>query len=319
MSDADQESSDADQAGSTDDQSASARDQLASDRDQQGADAAHAARAEASAAEVDSFEKSRTERQLSSVERLSRRLERVETARKRAQDALLRDESAETRDAIALARDDHAAELLRESEEREAVLVRQLEAVRRRAAEERMQAARDRARAAAERARLLEERARLEAQLRSAHQDDLTGAYRREAGWTALNAEIQRARRGDGKLVVAFVDVDRLKDVNDRHGHAAGDQVIETVVRTLRSGLRSFDIVIRYGGDEFVCTLGGTDIEAAERRFAALAEVVQQTAGAGISVGLAALADGDAADDITRRADLAMLQVKERRRQGKDR
>ena len=68
-------------------------------------------------------------------------------------------------------------------------------------------------------------------------------------------------------MVVAFVDVDMLKAVNDRDGHAAGDRVLQTVVRAIRARLRSFDPIIRYGGDEFVCGLGGTGLADAERRF----------------------------------------------------
>ena len=67
--------------------------------------------------------------------------------------------------------------------------------------------------------------------------------------------------------MLAFVDVDGLKAVNDRDGHAAGDRVLESVVRAIRTRLRSFDPVIRYGGDEFVCGLSGTDLAQAERRF----------------------------------------------------
>jgi diguanylate cyclase (GGDEF)-like protein len=132
----------------------------------------------------------------------------------------------------------------------------------------------------------------------------------------ALNQEIDRARRADGRLVVAFVDVDGLKDLNDRAGHAAGDRALQTVVTAIRTRLRSFDPITRYGGDEFVCGLGGTDVAEAERRFASIGAAIEVEAGVGISVGLVALVDGDDADRLTERADIAMLRVKARHHAG---
>ena len=80
----------------------------------------------------------------------------------------------------------------------------------------------------------LEERVeRRTAALEQAHLDDLTGLYRREMGTLALTNEIDRARRGDGRFVVAFVDVDGLKRVNDRDGHAAGDHVLRTLAAAI--------------------------------------------------------------------------------------
>jgi diguanylate cyclase (GGDEF)-like protein len=110
--------------------------------------------------------------------------------------------------------------------------------------------------------------------------------------------------------VVAFVDVDDLKRVNDRDGHAAGDTVLRTLVAAMRSHLRSFDPVVRFGGDEFVCGLGGTDLEEAKRRFNLIGDAIEADARVGISVGLAALALGDTADQLTERADAAMLEIK---------
>jgi diguanylate cyclase (GGDEF)-like protein len=194
--------------------------------------------------------------------------------------------------------------------ESEASLMKQLDELATRAAADRARAAADRERAAKDRAEAARERARLEAELRSAHLDELTGAYRREMGQLALSHEIDRARRSDGRFVVAFVDVDRLKDVNDHDGHAAGDRVLQTVVRAIRTRLRSFDPIIRYGGDEFVCGLGGTDVAEAERRFESIEVAIESETSVGISVGLAVLADGDTAQQLTERADAAMLEVK---------
>jgi diguanylate cyclase (GGDEF)-like protein len=129
-------------------------------------------------------------------------------------------------------------------------------------------------------------------------------------GRLALSHEIDRARRSDGRFVLAFVDVDRFKVVNDRDGHAAGDRVLQAVVRAIRAWLRSFDPIIRYGGDEFVCGLSGTDLAEAERRFDLIGAALAADASVGISVGFAALSADDTADLLTERADAAMLVVK---------
>jgi diguanylate cyclase (GGDEF)-like protein len=157
------------------------------------------------------------------------------------------------------------------------------------------------------------ERVRLEKALRGAALDDLTGLDRRKIGRLALTNEIDRARRGDGRFVVAFVDVDGLKQVNDRDGHAAGDHVLRTLAATLRSNLRSFDPIVRYGGDEFVCGLGGIDPEGVDRRFGAIDQALQDAVGVGITVGLASLLPNDTLDKLISRADAALLDCKRRR------
>lgn len=315
--DADQTTADADQTLADTDQTASASDDLgaiqdqnASDRDQATADRAHDADSHPTAAAKSAYDTSRGERAMTSIERIGTRLRRARTADDRDLTAIDRDRIAEARDKAAAERDARAADGARALTDPQASLERQLEAVRAQAAADRARAAADRERAALDRANAARERARLEAELRSAHLDDLTGVYRREMGRLALSHEIDRARRGDGRFVVAFVDVDGLKTVNDRDGHAAGDRVLQAVVRRIRSRLRSFDPIIRNGGDEFVCGIGGTDVEEAERRFEAIAAAIEAEAGVGISVGLAALEEGDAPDQLTERADAAMLQVK---------
>lgn len=308
--DADQTSSDADQSDSSADQSDADNDQRASDRDQVTADRDHAHDADLTSVDQTAYEMSREEREAASVQRLGNRRNRSSTAHDRDLTAKARDRTADQRDEAGHARDVRAASLPPASSEPQAALMKQLEEIRAQAGADRARAAADRARAAADRANAARERDRLETELRSAHLDELTGAYRREMGRMALSHEIDRARRSDGQFVVAFVDVDRLKFVNDREGHAAGDRVLQTVVREIRSRLRSFDPIIRYGGDEFVCGIGGTDLEEAKRRFNLIGDAIEADARVGISVGLAALAVGDTADQLTERADAAMLEIK---------
>jgi len=221
---------------------------------------------------------------------------------------------AEIRDEGGRGRDTHAAGLAVPSSDREAQLLQELEELRAQAEVDRVRAAEDRARAASDRGKAARERARLEAELQAAHLDELTGAYRREMGRLTLTHEIDRARRSGGPFVLAFVDVDKLKTVNDRDGHAAGDRVLQSVVRAMRARLRSFDPIIRCGGDEFVCGHGGTDIAEAERRFDLIGIAIEADARVGISVGFAELEPEDTADGLTERADEAMIEVRAARR-----
>jgi diguanylate cyclase (GGDEF)-like protein len=121
-----------------------------------------------------------------------------------------------------------------------------------------------------------------------------------------LAREIARARRTEQALVVAFVDVDKLKDINDSEGHAAGDRTIRAVADALRSSLRSYDLVIRYGGDEFVCAMSGLDLAAAGERMAQVNVVLEGVGRRSVSVGLAQLGQDDSLDSLVARADTAL-------------
>jgi diguanylate cyclase (GGDEF)-like protein len=312
--DADQVSSDADQTASDRDQTGADRDQRASDLDQAAADKDRAEHGDLAPADEKAYESSRENREHASFERLGNRIRRHATARDRDEAATDRDRMAEIRDEGGRGRDASATDLTFPTTEREARLLHELAELRAQAAADRSRAAEDRARAATDRARAARERARLEAELEAAHLDELTGAYRREMGRLTLSHEIERVRRSGGPLVVAFVDVDELKTVNDRDGHAAGDRVLQSVVHAMRARLRSFDPIIRYGGDEFVCGLGGADLAEAQRRFDLIGAAIEADTGVGISVGLAELAPGDTADGLTERADAAMLAVRAARR-----
>ena len=112
--------------------------------------------------------------------------------------------------------------------------------------------------------------------LESTHFDDLTDAYRRGFGAHMLRAEIERARRRDGRLVVALVDVDGLKAVNDMEGHFAGDEILRQVVVAIRANIRSYEPVVRLGGDEFAFTMAGVDLNGARER----CTLIQARAGA---------------------------------------
>jgi diguanylate cyclase (GGDEF)-like protein len=151
-------------------------------------------------------------------------------------------------------------------------------------------------------------------ELRRAHLDGLTGAYQRAVGEEMLRAEINRARRGDGRLVLAFVDIIGLKQVNDRDGHAAGDALLREAVAAIRANIRSYEPIVRFGGDEFVCALSKIDLGEARERFSAIDEGLASERGErAISVGLAELRPEDTLDELIQRADAALIRARARR------
>lgn len=97
----------------------------------------------------------------------------------------------------------------------------------------------------------------------SATYESLTGLMRREAILSALDRELQRARRYRRPLTVGMVDIDFFKKVNDRFGHLAGDALLKRVAKTLADGLRTSDAIGRYGGEEFLFFLPETDLDGA--------------------------------------------------------
>ena len=147
--------------------------------------------------------------------------------------------------------------------------------------------------------------------------DELTGVLRRSAGLDQLQREVRRARRFDDyKLVVAFCDLDELKVVNDTSGHAAGDAVLREMAAALRRRLRAYDLVIRWGGDEFVCSLPGAGLEAAQRAMEDIQTELRARTGCTFSAGYAELALDDDAESLVARADSDYYERRRRERWG---
>jgi diguanylate cyclase (GGDEF)-like protein len=96
-----------------------------------------------------------------------------------------------------------------------------------------------------------------------ASNDPLTGALNRRAFFDLAEYEIHRSHRYGLPFTVAYIDLDNFKEVNDTLGHRTGDEVLVTAVSTIRSNIRSTDILARFGGDEFVILLPETSGEAA--------------------------------------------------------
>jgi diguanylate cyclase (GGDEF)-like protein len=315
----DQTASDRDQTASDRDQTASDEDQTSSDGDQSASDEDQAASDQESAVGAD-----QRVRDVSSVHREHATQLRDEQSHARLRTATSREITADERDQVASARD-RTAETRDDTVESTGSSNREGQALT--AAHDRASAADDRSRAASDRIRAAEERAqsaqdrtlaahdRAQAALdrEASETDELTHVRRRGAGMEQLQREMDRARRAFEDLVVAFVDVDGLKAVNDTDGHLAGDSLLVAVADSLRACLRSYDLIMRFGGDEFVCVLPNTDVEHVRRRFLDVSNTLAAGPTKGsITVGFAELGDGDSAEDLIRRADADLLAHRQR-------
>jgi diguanylate cyclase (GGDEF)-like protein len=98
-----------------------------------------------------------------------------------------------------------------------------------------------------------------------AEHDALTGVLNRRAIRDLLRKELARCRREQNTLGIILADVDHFKKINDRYGHGAGDAVLVTAMQRIASCLRSYDVVGRYGGEEFLIIAPGCDLELAQK------------------------------------------------------
>ncbi|MEX1179063.1 MAG: GGDEF domain-containing protein [Nitriliruptor sp.] len=163
---------------------------------------------------------------------------------------------------------------------------------------------------------LSEERTRARTLDELAHTDALTGARNRRGVEQQLAEEIDRVARYGGHLSVALLDLDRFKQCNDQHGHAAGDRALVSVVAALAADLRGSDVLGRWGGDELLIVAPETPAEeaarVAQRWRAAVAELELEAGPHPVttSVGVATLHPGDDLDSLLLRADRALYAAK---------
>ena len=154
--------------------------------------------------------------------------------------------------------------------------------------------------------------------------DPLTGLANRRFLQENETHLIARARRSQIQMAVLAVDLDDFKAVNDRYGHAAGDEVLVTSANRMKQLLREADVIARFGGDEFVIVLAQVDDAAAARDVAgrvvdSLRQPIPIAAGGiahiGASVGIAMCGtDGETLNDLLKKADAALYAAK---REGK--
>lgn len=151
--------------------------------------------------------------------------------------------------------------------------------------------------------------------------DGLTGVYNRRFGMERLKEDFSRAVREQNSMTLAMVDIDHFKAINDTYGHLVGDRVIKMIAAIIKNTVREGDIVVRYGGEEFLMILHGASCQNAfnicerirhqvkDTIFQENNQVIQVT----VSVGLAAYPDQVAGDEVEliHKADQALYQAKD--------
>ena len=151
-----------------------------------------------------------------------------------------------------------------------------------------------------------------------AHTDPLTGLSNRRALSELIVRDIARAHRTKEAFCVAILDIDHFKRVNDRYGHAAGDQALMHVAFVAKSGVRETDAICRYGGEEFIILLPGAGADGAYFVIDRMRKMVEKTpfifGGQKItlrySAGVAQLQADEDAERLLERADRALYQAK---------
>ena len=150
-----------------------------------------------------------------------------------------------------------------------------------------------------------------------AYLDDLTQAFSRRAILDHGKASINLSNRSQIPFSVMLIDMDNLKQTNDRYGHRAGDLALKTVSRVIRKNLREEDAVGRFGGDEFVVILRNTNLKGAENTTKRLiSELEKSNNGAEnpitISIGICQFNPSDYSfEDLINKADQALYAAKE--------
>jgi diguanylate cyclase (GGDEF)-like protein len=324
----DQTLADQDATSSDDDQTMSDQDQISSDSDQRSSDDDQLAADNDRAAGSDKVTYDRTtharagatdDRRAAAEVRDETGVIRLGAASERDLAAELRDLGADDRDAAASARD-----LAADPHAGPDAIVERAGADRERAADDRLRAADDRAQAAADRQAAARDRAEhirvhreAVALLHDAANDQLTGARLRYLGLDDVTRELGRATRTGGQLMLAFVDVDGLEQLNKRKGHLAGDALLRLVGETLRAQLRPHDVIVRYGGDEFLCAMPHISAPEARERFQRVGHALAAVdARHTIGFGLARAEAGESLESLIARADAELLKARGSRGDG---
>ena len=159
--------------------------------------------------------------------------------------------------------------------------------------------------------------ARMEAFEKLAYFDPLTGTANRRFAEITLHARYEEFKRYGWPFGLIFIDIDRFKCINDEYGHPTGDEVLKMVAKTLMNSARSFDVVARWGGDEFIVVIANVDREqlvATANRFRTLVERSSRAAGpvpqVTISVGATLSSSDDSEETLLARADRLMYESK---------
>ena len=140
--------------------------------------------------------------------------------------------------------------------------------------------------------------------------DSLTGLYNRRSGEQRLRSEVLRAERTGRPLTILVLDLDGLKTMNDKHGHAAGDELIRSFAQSLNRAIRGSDLAVRFGGDEFLVLLPDCKLDEVRYVLTRLSghkvEYQGMTVAIAFSAGWANHRSGESAEELLKRADDAL-------------
>ena len=158
----------------------------------------------------------------------------------------------------------------------------------------------------------------LEVNRELATRDELTGLINRRAMLDLMALEHRRSLRSGRPLLLAQLDIDHFKPINDQHGHAAGDRALQAFAGTVRASLRDTDVLARWGGEEFVLMLTDSSADQARGLLERIRQAVQaleiaHSAGSlqlTVSIGLAQHLPGDTVERTLERADQALYRAK---------
>lgn len=160
------------------------------------------------------------------------------------------------------------------------------------------------------------ERVRTEHQLRElASTDGLTKIYNRAKFDQELKHRFEARQTSGQSLALIMFDIDHFKQINDRHGHDIGDQVLIEIVQLVRKYIRKDDLLARWGGEEFMILVSGTDLVNIEKMASHLQQVVEQHHFPSVkkvtaSFGLTTLLESDSIESLIKRVDSALYQSK---------
>ena len=158
----------------------------------------------------------------------------------------------------------------------------------------------------------------IEEQRQKALTDPLTGLPNRAAWDERQELEVARWQRYGGELLMAVLDIDLFKRINDNYGHLAGDKVLKIIATELAKRLRKTDFIARFGGEEFVLLIPGTPLEGAQQLLETLRTAIEscpfhfkgERVTITLSAGVSAFAAGERAEQVFERADQALYRAK---------